>query len=96
MFATYLIESSNVEFENPKEGLIKKRKIIKEAKGETPRRIELVCLKNRFSKPSFSCVFNYYPAHDLFVPADDDKNYETPWGSGKEYEKSTQKRHNVF
>lgn len=49
-----------------------KRDRVREAKAETPRQIELVCLKNRSGKPSFSCFFDYFPAHDLFVEADGD------------------------
>jgi replicative DNA helicase len=44
-----------------------KRTKVKEAKAADPRLIELVCLKNRNGKPSFSCWFNYYPKFDLFV-----------------------------
>lgn len=49
-----------------------KRDRVREAKAETPRQIELVCLKNRSGKPTFSCFFDYFPAHDLFVEADGD------------------------
>ena len=44
--------------------------MIKEAKAETPRKIELVCLKNRYGVANFSNLFNYYPANDLFTEAD--------------------------
>ena len=44
----------------------KKRETVKSAKAATPRKIELVCLKNRYGKPSYSCGFDYYPAVDLF------------------------------
>ena len=47
-----------------------KREMIKEAKAETPRKIELVCLKNRYGVANFSNLFNYYPANDLFTEAD--------------------------
>jgi len=47
-----------------------KREKIKQAKAETPRKIELVCLKNRSGKPVFSTYFNYYPQFDLFTEAD--------------------------
>lgn len=51
-----------------KEGKIKeKRELIKLAKLADPRRIELVCLKNRNGKSSFTCGFTYYPRNDLFV-----------------------------
>ena len=43
-----------------------KRQRIKEAKREIPRKIELICLKNRFGISSYSCQFNYYPNYDLF------------------------------
>lgn len=53
-----------------KEGNIKeKREKIKEAKAENPRRIELVCLKNRFGIANYNCFFNYYPERDLFTEA---------------------------
>ena len=45
-----------------------KRQRIREAKRETPRKIELVCLKNRFGISSYTCQFNYYPNFDLFDP----------------------------
>ena len=52
-----------------KEGkLTEKREKIKEAKTQDPRRIELVCLKNRHGKPYFKCLFQYYPKYDLFIP----------------------------
>ena len=43
---------------------------VKEAKAVTPRRIELVCLKNRYGVSSYSCYFDYYPAADLFIETD--------------------------
>lgn len=43
-----------------------KRQRIKEAKREVPRKIELVCLKNRFGISSYSCLFDYYSKYDLF------------------------------
>lgn len=45
-----------------------KRQRIKEAKRENPRKIELVCLKNRFGISSYSCQFNYFSKYDLFEP----------------------------
>lgn len=51
-----------------KEGKLKeKREKVKEAKAENPRKIHLVCLKNRYGKATFDCYFNYYPANDLFT-----------------------------
>lgn len=46
----------------------KKRQRIKEAKREIPRKIELVCLKNRFGISSYSYNFDYYPNFDWFKP----------------------------
>lgn len=45
-----------------------KRRKVKEAKAANPRRIELVCLKNRFGISSYSCMFDYYPQFDFFRP----------------------------
>lgn len=44
-----------------------KRQKVKQAKAAIPRRIELVCLKNRFGMSSYSCMFNYYPQFDYFM-----------------------------
>ena len=49
-----------------------KRERVKQAKAETPRKIELVCLKNRYGQSSFSCYFDYFPKYDLFVERDKD------------------------
>ena len=43
-----------------------KRDIIRVNKIAEPRKIELVCLKNRYGVASFSCYFDYYAALDLF------------------------------
>lgn len=50
-----------------KEKIKEKRKRIKDAKAENPRKIELCCLKNRYGIANYSCYFNYYPANDLFA-----------------------------
>lgn len=44
-----------------------KREKMQAAKKESPRKIELVCLKNRFGICNFSCNFLYYPEYDFFV-----------------------------
>lgn len=44
-----------------------KRERVKQAKAATPRKIELVCLKNRYGVANYSCYFNYFPANDLFT-----------------------------
>lgn len=47
----------------------KKRKVVKAAKAETPRRLELCVLKNRYGQSSNSYFFSYYSKWDLFIPA---------------------------
>lgn len=44
-----------------------KRQEIKRAKAEIPRKIELVCLKNRYGEPSYSVQFEYKPQYDYFT-----------------------------
>lgn len=44
-----------------------KREKIRLAKAANPRKIELVCLKNRYGIANFSAYFDYYPAHDFFA-----------------------------
>lgn len=48
--------------------LNEKRRLVKEAKAAPVRKIELICLKNRFGVSSYSCFFDYLPHHDLFIP----------------------------
>lgn len=47
----------------------KKREALRKAKMENPRRIELVCLKNRYGC-DYQCMFNYFPANEVFQSAD--------------------------
>ena len=47
-----------------------RRQTIKEQKKADPRKIELVCLKNRYGISNFSCFFDYYPKYDLFKPGE--------------------------
>lgn len=49
-------------------GINEKREKIRNAKAATPRKVELVCLKNRFGISSYTCKFDYYAANDYFVP----------------------------
>ena len=44
-----------------------KRDKARKAKAAIPRKIELVCLKNRYGASTYNCGFNYYPQFDLFV-----------------------------
>ena len=47
------------------------RDCIKKAKAEIPRRVELVCIKNRYGVASYSCGFDYDPRYDLFTVDND-------------------------
>lgn len=46
-----------------------KREIVRNAKAETPRKIQLLCLKNRYGISSYTADFLYYPGNDYFKPA---------------------------
>jgi replicative DNA helicase len=50
-----------------KEKIKQKRQKVKAAKAASPRKIELVCLKNRYGVSSYSCYFDYLPEYDLFM-----------------------------
>ena len=54
-------------FDDPQKKLKEKRARIRDEKARNPRRVELLCLKNRYGVANFTCDFDYYPAHDLFV-----------------------------
>ena len=57
--------------------LKEQRARIEAAKEETPRKIRLVCLKNRFGTSHFELDFDYWPAFDLFI-AKEPKKQEQP------------------
>ena len=60
--------------------IIKKRQAVKEAKMETPRKLVLECLKNRYGKSNYSVGFSYYSAYDLFIPNNEfEPAIETPF-----------------
>lgn len=44
-----------------------KREILNNAKSDSTREVELVCLKNRNGVCGFNCLFNYYPKVNYFV-----------------------------
>lgn len=58
----------NNEIFDKEKGLKQKREAVRNAKNENPRKIELVCLKNRYGISSYRCEFLYYARYDLFVP----------------------------
>ena len=78
------------EFEKIKT-ITEKRDRISREKNSTPRKLELVALKNRYGRPSFCCGFDYFPSVDLFrevttdfTPADElatEGEEATPWGT---------------
>lgn len=53
-------------FESDKK-IKEKREMVRIAKKATPRKMELICLKNRYGISSYKCGFNYYPQFDLFI-----------------------------
>ena len=53
---------------NTNQDLQVKRKFVNKAKNEKPRKIEIVGLKNRNNQGYSRYFFEYYSAHDLFVP----------------------------
>ena len=55
-------------------GTAAKRKLFASAKAESPRKIELACLKNRYGIATYNCGFLYYPQFDLFTP---DNSYKS-------------------
>lgn len=69
-------------FDDPQKKLKEKRARIREEKARNPRRVELLCLKNRYGVSSFTCSFDYYPAHDLFVQTFEDNEAVTDSSQG--------------
>lgn len=60
------LQCMNSELFDKKDGIKVKRQTVRAAKKANPRKIELLCLKNRYGISSFSCYFDYYPEFDLF------------------------------
>ena len=53
---------------NTNQNLQVKRKFVNDAKIESPRKIEILMLKNRYGQGYSRYFFDYYAAHDLFIP----------------------------
>ena len=66
------LQAMNAEIFNSDKDLQAKRQFVRQAQNATPRKIELVGLKNRYGKPNMRYYFDYYPAYDLFVPDERD------------------------
>lgn len=58
-------------FEKPGTTIKTKRDMISKAKAESPRKIDMHVLKNRYGRAESRIVFEYTPQYDLFVPAKD-------------------------
>lgn len=65
------LEVMNDEIFSKDKNIKEKREKIKAAKLAVPRKVQLICLKNRYGRSSYDCGFNYYPQYDLFIPEDD-------------------------
>lgn len=72
------LECMNDEIFEKDKKITEKREKVKTAKRENPRKIELVCLKNRYGIANYSCNFRYYPAQDLFVEVATEYDAEEP------------------
>ena len=65
-----------------------KREIVRNAKAETPRKIQLLCLKNRYGISSYTADFLYYPANDYFKPAGQEyANWQPTYPDAEEIER---------
>lgn len=53
-----------------------KRELVRQAKRAIPRRIEFLCLKNRYGEANYKCHFDYYANYDLFLPVEEQKDTE--------------------
>ena len=62
------LQAMNNDIFNKEKGLKEKRELVRTAKAENPRKIEFVCLKNRYGRSSFKIGFIYYPEFDYFKP----------------------------
>lgn len=61
------LQCLNEELFNEPNKLKQKRDRIRQEKRKTPRKIQLVCIKNRYGKSNYYCDFSYYQANDLFI-----------------------------
>ena len=65
------LQAIHDEVFNSNQKIKEKREKINQAKKATPRKIELVCLKNRNGISNYSCLFEYYPKFDTFEAQED-------------------------
>ena len=64
----------NCELFDKEKGLKAKREAVRQAKRANPRRIELLCLKNRYGIANFRCNFDYHTKYDLFLPVEEQED----------------------
>ena len=74
------LQVMNEEMFNHRENVKEKRDKVKNAKRAEPRKIELVCLKNRYGVSSYTCGFDYYASYDYFKP---DEKFKEEIGEGQ-------------
>ena len=89
------LNAINEELFEASNKIIDKRNRIKQAKLETPRKIQLQCLKNRFGVSSYSVVFDYYSQYDLYKPESDFESIaenENPFSITIDYNKAYPQR----
>lgn len=55
---------------NTAKDIFLKKDFINQSRIENPRKIELICLKNRFGQAGYKVGFDYFPQYDLFMPDD--------------------------
>ena len=67
----------NDEVFNTDKKLKEKRELVRQAKRANPRRIELLCLKNRYGIANYRCIFDYYAKYDLFLPVEEQEDLES-------------------
>lgn len=71
------LQAIHDEVFNSSQKIKEKREKINEAKRANPRKIELVCLKNRNGISNYSCNFTYYPKYDLFISEEGETDYNS-------------------
>ena len=65
-----------------------KHEMVRNAKKENPRKIQLLCLKNRYGISSYTADFLYYPANDYFKPAGQEyANWQPTYPDAEEIER---------
>ena len=60
----------NAQIFDQQNKLQSKRNFVHNAKNSEPRKIELLCLKNRYGRSYARYFFDYFPKFDLFSPYD--------------------------